>query len=195
MKIVPTTLPDVFVIEPAVFGDERGFFLESYNEQKFAELGLPTRFAQDNHSGSRKGVLRGIHYQIRNPQGKLVRALQGEVFDVAVDLRRDSPSFGQSFGISLTAENRKMLWIPPGFGHGFLVVSEFAEFAYKATDFYSPQYDRTILWNDPALGIEWPIEGEPVLSAKDKAGSLLAAAEVYETSPEGSKRAVAAAQA
>ena len=187
MKIVATTLEDVFVVEPTVFGDERGFFLESYNEQRFAELGLPTRFAQDNHSGSRKGVLRGIHYQIQNPQGKLVRVLQGEVYDVAVDLRKDSASFGRSFGLSLTAENRRMLWIPPGFGHGFLVVSEFAEFAYKATDFYSPQHDRTILWNDPALQIDWPVEGEPMLSAKDKVGSLLADAEVYATSPAGSK--------
>lgn len=189
MKIVETPLQDVFVIEPTVFGDERGFFLESYNEQRFAELGLPTRFAQDNHSGSRKGVLRGIHYQIQNPQGKLVRALVGEVFDVAVDLRRDSSSFGQSFGILLSAANRKMLWIPPGFGHGFLVVSEFAEFAYKATDFYAPQHDRTLLWNDPALKIPWPIEsmGEPILSAKDKVGQLLADADVFEVSPAGSR--------
>ncbi|MCU1324203.1 MAG: dTDP-4-dehydrorhamnose 3,5-epimerase [Acidobacteriaceae bacterium] len=190
MKIVETPLQDVFVVEPTVFGDDRGFFLESYNEERFAELGLPTRFAQDNHSGSRKGVLRGIHYQIQNPQGKLVRALVGEVFDVAVDLRKDSSSFGQSFGILLSAQNRKMLWIPPGFGHGFLVVSEFAEFAYKATDLYAPQYDRTILWNDPALKIAWPteaIDGEPVLSAKDKVGRLLADAEVFVVSPAGSK--------
>ncbi len=194
MKIVQTPLQDVLVVEPTVFGDERGFFLESYNEARFAEFGLPTRFAQDNHSGSRKGVLRGIHYQIQNPQGKLVRVLQGEVFDVAVDLRRDSSTFGKSFGISLTAENHKMLWIPPGFGHGFLVVSEFAEFAYKATDFYAPQHDRTLLWNDPALEIDWPIDGEPVLSAKDKVGTLLSAAEVYETSPADSKRSVMASR-
>lgn len=184
MKIVQTPLKDVVVIEPKVFGDARGFFLESYNERAFAEHGLPTYFAQDNHSGSRKGVLRGLHYQVRQPQGKLVRALAGEVFDVAVDLRKDSPSFGKWFGLVLSAENRKMLWIPPGFGHGFLVLSEFAEFAYKATDFYLPAEERSLLWNDPELGIEWPLEGEPLLSEKDKNGLTLDEADVYQTSPE-----------
>jgi dTDP-4-dehydrorhamnose 3,5-epimerase len=183
LQVIRTTLNDVLLLEPKVFGDERGFFLESYNEATFAKLGLPTRFAQDNHSGSRKGVLRGLHYQLTRPQGKLVRALRGEVFDVAVDLRRDSPQFGQWFGAALSAENRHMLWIPPGFGHGFLVLSEFAEVAYKATEFYAPESERSILWNDPAIGIQWPLDCEPILSAKDSAGSLLADAETYPGSP------------
>lgn len=168
------------LLEPKVFGDQRGFFFESYNEREFERMGLPTRFAQDNHSGSRKGVLRGIHYQLQQPQGKLVRVLRGEVFDVAVDLRRRSDTFGRWFGVTLSAENRRLLWVPPGFGHAFLVTSDFAEFAYKATDFYAPEQERTVQWNDPALGIEWPIEGEPILSAKDAAGTLLADADVYE---------------
>ena len=177
--MIPTSLKDVVILEPKVFGDERGFFLESYNEATFAGLGLPTKFVQDNHSSSRKGVLRGLHYQLRQPQGKLLRALRGEIFDVAVDLRRDSPQFGQWFGLVLSAENKRMLWIPPGFGHGFLVLSESAEVAYKATKFYAPAFERSIAWNDPAIGIDWPLEGEPILSEKDQAGSLLADAETY----------------
>lgn len=171
-------------MEPKVFGDARGFFLESYNERVFRDHGLPTSFAQDNHSGSRKGVLRGIHYQLQQPQGKLVRAVVGEVFDVAVDLRKDSPSFGNWFGLVLSAANRKMLWIPPGFGHGFLVLSEFAEFVYKATAFYAPAEERSLLWNDASVGIEWPLEGEPLLSEKDKHGLTLQQADVFATSPE-----------
>lgn len=180
MKIIEQAIGGVSLLEPKVFGDERGFFFESYNEREFEQLGLPTTFAQDNHSGSRKGVLRGIHYQIQKPQGKLVRVLRGEVFDVAVDVRRRSATFGKWYGATLSAENRRLLWVPPGFGHAFLVVSEFAEFAYKATEFYAPEHERTIQWNDPALAIDWPVEGEPILSAKDAAGTALAEAEVYE---------------
>ena len=179
MQLIQTSLKDVVILEPKVFGDERGFFLEAYNEATFKALGLPTRFVQDNHSGSRKGVLRGLHYQLKQPQGKLVRALRGEIFDVAVDLRKDSAQFGQWFGVPLSAENRRMLWVPPGFGHGFLVLSEFAEVSYKATEFYAPAHERSLLWNDPAIGIDWPLDGEPTLSEKDKAGSLLADAETY----------------
>jgi dTDP-4-dehydrorhamnose 3,5-epimerase len=179
LKLVQTALADVVILEPKVFGDDRGFFLEAYNESTFQELGLPTRFMQDNHSGSRKGVLRGLHYQLTQPQGKLVRALRGSIFDVAVDLRRKSPQYGQWFGVELSAENRRMLWIPPGFGHGFLVLSEFAEVSYKATELYAPAFERSILWNDPAIGIRWPLEGEPTLSDKDRAGCLLADAETY----------------
>lgn len=179
MELIPTSLKDVVILQPKVFGDERGFFLEAYNESTFASLGLPTRFMQDNHSGSRKGVLRGLHYQLKQPQGKLVRALSGAIYDVAVDLRRDSPQFGQWFGTELTAANRRMLWVPPGFGHGFLVTSEFAEVSYKATELYAPAFERSILWNDPAIGIEWPLDGEPTLSEKDKAGLLLSDAETY----------------
>lgn len=182
MQSVSTSLKDVVVLEPKVFGDDRGFFFESFNETTFTDLGLPTRFKQDNHSGSRKGVLRGLHYQLQQPQGKLVRALRGEIFDVAVDIRRDSPQFGQWFGTVLSAENKRQLWIPAGFAHGFQVLTEFAEVAYKATDFYSPSSERSILWNDPAIGIEWPLEGAPTLSAKDQAGIPLADAEVYENS-------------
>lgn len=179
MRLIQTSLKDVVILEPKVFGDERGFFLESYNEATFEALGLPTRFVQDNHSGSRKGVLRGLHYQLKQPQGKLVRALRGEIFDVAVDLRRDSTQFGQWFGTVLSAENRRMLWVPPGFGHGFLVLTDFAEVAYKATEFYAPAFERSLLWNDPAIGIDWPLDGEPTLSDKDKAGSILADTETY----------------
>jgi dTDP-4-dehydrorhamnose 3,5-epimerase len=182
LQLIPTPLKDVVILEPKVFGDERGFFLEAYNEVTFRALGLPTRFVQDNHSGSRKGVLRGLHYQLRQPQGKLVRVLRGEIFDVAVDLRRGSEQFGQWFGLALSAENRRMLWIPPGFGHGFLVLTDFAEVAYKATQFYAPALERSILWNDPAIGIEWPLESEPTLSEKDRAGALLADAETYAAS-------------
>ena len=184
MQVIPTSLTDVVILEPKIFGDERGFFLESYNEATFQSLGLPTRFMQDNHSGSRKGVLRGLHYQLNQPQGKLVRALRGEIFDVAVDLRKDSPQFGKWFGLTLSSENKRMLWIPPGFGHGFLVLTDFAEVAYKATELYAPAFERSILWNDPAIGIQWPLDAEPTLSDKDKAGSLLADAEVYENSTQ-----------
>ena len=179
LQLIPTPLKDVVILEPKVFGDERGFFLEAYNEATFRALGLPTRFVQDNHSGSRKGVLRGLHYQLKQPQGKLVRALRGDIFDVAVDLRQDSAQFGQWFGLVLSAENRRMLWVPPGFGHGFLVLTEFAEVSYKATELYAPAFERSILWNDPAIGIDWPLDGEPTLSEKDKAGSLLVDAETY----------------
>ena len=182
MQLIPTSLKDVVILEPKVFGDERGFFLEAYNEATFASLGLPTRFMQDNHSGSRKGVLRGLHYQLKQPQGKLVRALRGEIFDVAVDLRRDSPQFGEWFGLALSAENKRQLWVPPGFAHGFLVLSEFAEVSYKATQLYAPAFERSVLWNDPAIGIKWPLEGEPTLSDKDRAGVLLADAETYSSS-------------
>ncbi len=179
MQLIPTSLKDVVILEPEVFGDERGFFLEAYNEATFGKLGLPTRFMQDNHSGSRKGVLRGLHYQLLQPQGKLVRALRGEIFDVAVDLRQGSVQFGQWFGLVLSAENKRQLWIPPGFGHGFLVLSDFAEVSYKATELYAPAHERSILWNDPAIGIAWPLDGAPTLSAKDEAGVLLANAETY----------------
>lgn len=179
MQKTETSLKDVVLLEPKVFGDARGYFFEAYNEAEFAGLGLPTRFKQDNQSGSRKGVLRGLHYQLKQPQGKLVRVLAGEIFDVAVDVRRSSTQFGHWFGVRLSAENRKMLWIPPGFAHGFLVMSEFAEVAYKASEFYAPEHERSLLWNDPAIGIEWPLEGEPALSAKDAAGVPLAGAETY----------------
>lgn len=179
MQRTETSLNDVVVLEPKVFGDARGYFFEAYNERGFGEMGLPTRFAQDNQSGSRKGVLRGLHYQLKQPQGKLVRVLQGEIFDVAVDMRRGSAQFGKWFGLRLSAENRKMLWIPAGFAHGFLVTSEFAEVAYKATELYAPEHERSLLWNDPVIGIEWPLEGEPALSAKDAAGVPLTQAETY----------------
>lgn len=183
MHLITTSLKDVVILEPKVFGDERGFFLEVYNEAAFKTLGLPTRFMQDNHSGSRKGVLRGLHYQLKHPQGKLVRALRGEIFDVVVDLRRGSAQFGQWFGLVLSAEDKCSLWIPPGFGHGFLVLTDFAEVSYKTTELYAPAFERSILWNDPAIGIVWPLEGDPILSEKDRAGSLLADAETY---PESS---------
>lgn len=182
MHLIPTSLKDVVILEPKVFGDERGFFLESYNEATFKSLGLPTRFVQDNHSSSQKGVLRGLHYQLKQPQGKVVRALRGAVFDVALDLRRDSLQFGQWFGLVLSAENKRMLWIPPGFAHGFLVLTETAEVAYKATELYAPAFERSILWSDPAIGVDWPLEGEPILSGKDRVGSLLADAETYSSS-------------
>ena len=180
MKFTPLDLTEVVLLEPKVFGDERGFFLESYNRRVFAEgIGRDVEFVQDNHSRSVRGVLRGLHYQIRQTQGKLVRVTAGSVYDVAVDLRRSSPTFGRWVGIELSAENRRILWIPPGFGHGFLTLSESAEMQYKATDYYAPQYERSILWSDPRLGIGWPLDGEPVLSAKDAAGLPLDAAEVF----------------
>lgn len=182
MKISPSAIPDVLVIEPQVFNDERGFFYESFNERRFTELtGLEPRFVQDNHSRSLRNVLRGLHYQLGTAaQGKLVRVTAGAIFDVVVDLRRDSPTFGRANTIELSADNRIQLWIPPGFAHGFLALSEVAECVYKTTDYWSPQHERTLSWNDPALGIDWPLAGEPVVSAKDKAGTPLAQAEVFE---------------
>ena len=182
MKFIPTELPGVILIEPKVFGDERGFFMETYQEQLFAQSGLPTQYVQDNQSGSRQGILRGLHYQIQQTQGKLVRAIVGEIYDVAVDLRRSSPSFGKWTAVCLSAINKSMLWVPPGFAHGFYVLSEWTEIFYKATDFYAPHHERTLAWNDPQLGISWPlIKGQPpTLSTKDAAGTLLADAEVFE---------------
>ena len=181
MKFVPTAIPDVVRVEPTVFGDARGFFAETWEARKFAEAGLDVRFVQDNHSRSAKGVLRGLHYQLAQPQGKLVRVVVGEVYDVAVDLRRSSPTFGRWVAERLSADNHRMLWIPPGFAHGFLVTSEYADFVYKCTDFYHPASERSLLWNDEALGIEWPLEPgrPPSLSAKDAAGSPLATAETF----------------
>jgi dTDP-4-dehydrorhamnose 3,5-epimerase len=179
MRIHDTSLKEVRVIEPRVFADSRGFFLESYNQRTFAELGIHDSFVQDNHSRSEHGVLRGIHYQLVRPQGKLVRAVRGEVFDVAVDLRRGSSTFGQWTGHRLSEDNKHMLWIPTGFGHAFMVLSPVAEVLYKATDFYAPEGERTILWNDPTIGIEWPKVGQPVLSSKDAAGKPLLEAEVF----------------
>ncbi|MDY7540427.1 dTDP-4-dehydrorhamnose 3,5-epimerase [Undibacterium sp. RTI2.1] len=181
MKVTPTNLPEVMIIEPRVFGDDRGFFYESFNAKKFAELtGVETNFVQDNHSMSAKNVLRGMHYQIQQAQGKLVRVISGEVFDVAVDLRKSSLRFGQWTGVSLSASNQRQLWIPPGFAHGFLVTSDKAEFLYKTSDYWAPEHERCLQWNDPAIGIQWPLENEPVMSAKDQIGKLLADAEVFE---------------
>lgn len=180
MQIQTTAIPDLLIIEPKVFGDERGFFFESFNERRFTELtGVKTNFVQDNHSKSAKNVLRGLHYQIRQPQGKLVRVIAGEVFDVAVDIRKSSPTFGQWVGVMLSADNKRQLWIPEGFAHGFVVTSASAEFLYKTTDYWAPEFERSILWDDPAIGIEWPIDAEPLLSGKDKIGKLLAEAEVF----------------
>lgn len=174
MKVVQTQLDGVLIIEPRVFGDDRGFFFESFNERVFAEhTGLELRFVQDNHSRSARNVLRGLHYQLQQPQGKLVRVVVGEVFDVAVDLRRGSSTFGQWVGEHLSADSKRMLWVPPGFAHGFLVLSEYADFLYKTTDYYAPADEHTILWNDPDLAIAWPLSGAPALSAKDQAGLLL----------------------
>ena len=179
--VTPTAIPDVLVLAPKVFGDARGFFFESYNARDFREAtGLDISFVQDNHSKSVKGVLRGLHYQIQNAQGKLVRAVQGSVFDVAVDLRKSSPTFGRWVGEVLSAENHKQLWIPPGFAHGFVVLSETAEFLYKTTDYWYPAHERSLLWNDPAIGIQWPIDFEPQLAAKDAAGVLLQAADLFD---------------
>ncbi len=181
MKItVSTTIPDVLIIEPQVFGDERGFFYESFNQKRWQEqTGLNRPFVQENHSRSTYGVLRGLHYQIKQAQGKLVRVIAGEVFDVAVDLRRSSPTFGKWSGIHLTAENKKQFWVPEGFGHGFVVLSEVAEFLYLTTDYYAPEHERAIIWNDTQLGIEWPLATEPLLSEKDKFAVKFAEAEVY----------------
>ncbi len=179
MNVVKTSLPEVLLLEPKVFGDARGFFLESWNRKTFSALGLDVDFVQDNHSRSARGVLRGLHYQLKDPQGKLVRVVNGSVFDVAVDLRRSSPNFGRWVGYELSAENQRMLWIPPGFGHGFLVLSESADFLYKTTAYYAPEWDRGVCWNDPEIGIEWPGSGSPTLSAKDRVLPFLKDAEVY----------------
>ncbi len=174
MRRIETSLPGVVLLEPKVFGDARGFFMESWNKRTLTELGIDVEFVQDNHSKSQRGVLRGLHYQLTQPQGKLVRVIAGEVFDVAVDMRASSPHFGKSVGFILSAENQKIAWIPPGFAHGFYVTSASAEFVYKTTDYYSPAHECTLLWNDPALHIQWPLVGEPLLAAKDAAGKLLA---------------------
>jgi len=180
MQIVQTAIPEVLIIEPQVFGDERGFFFESFSQQKFERLtGVNAEFVQDNHSKSAKNVLRGLHYQIQQPQGKLVRVVAGEVFDVAVDVRRNSSTFGKWVGVLLSAENKRQLWVPPGFAHGFLVLKDATEFLYKTTDYYAPQHERCIRWDDPEIGIEWPLHGKPLLSAKDQAGLSLNQAEVF----------------
>ncbi|MCD9477024.1 dTDP-4-dehydrorhamnose 3,5-epimerase [Photobacterium phosphoreum] len=174
MKVIETEIPDVKIIEPDVFGDERGFFMETWNQNTFEELvtGKPTQFVQDNHSKSKKGILRGLHYQTENTQGKLVRMVSGEVFDVAVDIRKDSPTFGKWVGVYLSAENKRQLWIPEGFAHGFYVTSDEAEFVYKCTDYYNPSAEHSILWSDPEIAIDWPLQGEPLLSAKDQQGCI-----------------------
>ncbi|MGA9041460.1 MAG: dTDP-4-dehydrorhamnose 3,5-epimerase [Terriglobales bacterium] len=179
MKSIATTLPGVLLLEPRVFGDDRGFFLESYSEKVFAEIGIPERFVQDNHSFSTHNVVRGLHYQAAHPQGKLVRAITGEIFDVAVDLRRSSPTFGKWHGEILSGENKRMLWIPAGFAHGFSVLSPDAHVLYKATDFYHPQSERTVIWNDAQLGINWRLQGEAVISAKDLLGVSFREAETF----------------
>jgi len=181
MHVIKTKIPDLLIFEPKVFGDDRGFFYESYNERAFFQAtGKDAHFVQDNHSRSTKGVLRGLHYQIKQTQGKLVRCVLGEVFDVAVDLRKSSPDFGKWVGVRLSAENKRQFWIPPKFAHGFLVLSETAEFLYKTTDYYAPEHERTILWNDPDLAIDWPLPGAPNLSAKDQMGRLFLKADIFE---------------
>jgi len=181
MQVVQTAIPEVLILEPQVFGDERGFFFESFNQQKFETLtGVKVDFVQDNHSKSAVNVLRGLHYQIQQPQGKLVRVVAGEVFDVAVDVRRNSVTFGKWVGVILSAENKRQLWVPPGFAHGFLVLKEGTEFLYKTTDYYAPQHERCIRWNDPEIGIEWPLTADPVLSAKDQLGLDFSKADVFE---------------
>lgn len=181
MTITPTAIPDVLLIEPRVFGDTRGWFMETWETHKFAAAGIPFAFVQDNHSYSQRGALRGLHYQIQQPQGKLVRVVAGEVFDVAVDLRRHSPTFAQWVGAHLSAENKRQLWIPPGFAHGFYVLSAAAEFVYKCTDFYAPQHERTLQWNDPTIAVKWPLlaDAEVLLSPKDQLGKPLAEAETF----------------
>jgi dTDP-4-dehydrorhamnose 3,5-epimerase len=181
MQVIKTEIPDVLIIEPKVFGDDRGFFFESYNERAWQlATGLQRHFVQDNHSRSQKGVLRGLHYQLQQPQGKLVRAVLGEVFDVAVDLRKDSGTFGRWVGVRLSAENKRQLWIPEGFAHGFLVLSDVAEFLYKTTDYYAPEHERTLAWDDASVGIRWPLDGDPLLSQKDQQGLSLQQAPVYD---------------
>ncbi|HEX8365526.1 MAG TPA: dTDP-4-dehydrorhamnose 3,5-epimerase [Allosphingosinicella sp.] len=181
MKVVDTDLPGVKLIEPQMFGDERGFFLEAWNNRTFAQAGIDAAFVQDNHSRSARGVLRGLHYQMVRPQGKLVRVVAGRAFDVAVDIRRSSPHFGRWVGFELSAENKRMLWVPGGFAHGFLALEDDTDFLYKCTDYYAPKHDRSMRWDDPAIGIEWPLGGlDPILSAKDMAAPLLTEAETYE---------------
>lgn len=178
--VIATELPEVLLLEPKVFGDARGYFFESYNQRDFAATtGVDTHFVQDNHSRSARGVLRGLHYQIQHAQGKLVRVVEGEVYDVAVDLRRSSAHFGRWTGVHLSADNKRQLWIPPGFAHGFLVLSETAQFLYKTTEYWHPEHERSLLWNDPAIGIQWPLQDAPLLAAKDAAGLPLSAAEAY----------------
>ena len=179
MKVTRAPIPDVLIVEPRVFGDDRGYFFESYNERELDKLGLRARFVQDNQSRSGKNVLRGLHYQVRQPQGKLVRVTAGEIYDVAVDIRKSSPNFGKWIGNALSRTNRKMMWIPPGFAHGFLVTSDFAEVQYKTTDYYAPEHERCIAWNDRDLAISWPLDGEPILSPKDRVGVALRQAETY----------------
>jgi dTDP-4-dehydrorhamnose 3,5-epimerase len=180
MKVIPTDLPEVLILEPKVFGDERGFFYESFNARAFTEAtGLNREFVQDNHSRSQRGVLRGLHYQLQQAQGKLLRVTAGEVYDVAVDIRRSSANFGRWVGVHLSAENKRQLWVPEGFAHGFLVLSEFAEFLYKTTDYYAPAHERCIRWDEPSLAIDWPLSAAPQLSAKDQVGLSLAAAELF----------------
>jgi dTDP-4-dehydrorhamnose 3,5-epimerase len=180
IKKIPTSLPGVFVLEPRVFRDERGFFFESYNQQIMAGVGIADSFVQDNHSSSARNVLRGLHYQVKSPQGKLVRVVEGEILDVAVDLRRSSATFGRWEGVRLSEENKRMLWIPMGLAHGFRVLSEKAQVLYKATDFYAPEHERTLAWNDPQLKIDWELNGEPIVSGKDQRGVTLSAAETFE---------------
>ena len=180
MNVIPTPLAGLLVLEPTVFGDARGYFYESFNARRFAELtGVTDAFVQDNHSRSAKGVLRGLHYQIRQAQGKLVRASAGAIYDVALDLRRSSPTFGQWYGLELSADNKRQLWVPPGFAHGFVVTSEMAEVQYKTTDYWAPEFERSVIWNDPQVDVAWPLDGEPLLSAKDRAGVPLAQAELF----------------
>jgi len=180
MQVIKTAIPDVLILEPKVFGDSRGFFYESYNQRAFQDAtGWAPSFVQDNHSKSQQGVLRGLHYQIVQPQGKLVRVVAGEVFDVAVDIRKTSPTFGKWVGAHLSADNKRQLWVPPGFAHGFVVLSEAAEFLYKTTDFYAPEHERCIAWDDPDIGIVWPLTGEPLLSVKDSQGVALHKAELF----------------
>jgi dTDP-4-dehydrorhamnose 3,5-epimerase len=180
LKATPTSIPSVLIIEPRVFGDTRGFFFESFNQRAFNQAtGLDVNFVQDNHSRSSKGVLRGLHYQIQQPQGKLVRVVHGSVFDVTVDLRKSSPTFGQWVGVELTEDNNRQLWIPPGFAHGFYVLSDSADFLYKTTDYYAPEFECSLIWNDPTIGIEWPLNTQPIISAKDAQGKKLADAKVF----------------
>lgn len=180
MKVTPTAIADVLIIEPKVFGDARGFFYESFNQNAFnAATGLNVNFVQDNHSRSAQGVLRGLHYQVKQPQGKLVRVVRGVVFDVAVDIRQTSPTFGKWVGVELSEDNHRQLWVPPGFAHGFVVLSESADFLYKTTDYYAPEHERCMAWNDPAVGIDWPLTVPPSLSAKDQLGLALAQAEIF----------------
>lgn len=183
MNVTETSLPGVQLIEPRVFGDSRGFFLETFSEQRYSEAGITGPFIQDNWSHSCRGTLRGLHFQIQHPQGKLVHVMQGEIFDVAVDVRQDSPTFGNWVGVTLSAENKRQLWIPPGFAHGFAVLSETADFVYKCTDRYAPEHERTLLWNDDTIGVDWPIDGEPILSDKDLNGTPFDTLETFATSP------------